>query len=60
MRNSALLTSVVLPERLDSGSQPVVLLEADGSFGPAPVNLGLQRKSAYRTSGTPRRWGVSL
>ena len=51
---SALLTSIVLPERADSGSQPVVLLEADGSFSPAPLNLGLQRRSAYRVN-TPRR-----
>ncbi|KAK9793218.1 hypothetical protein WJX73_003952 [Symbiochloris irregularis] len=51
-RNSALLTSIVLPERADSTTQPVVLLEPDGSFAPAPLSLGLQRRSMRTRSGS--------
>lgn len=53
LHNSAMLTGFVLPERADSASQPVVLLEADGSFAPAPVTMPGQKRPAYRVS-TPR------
>lgn len=48
LRKSALLTSVVLPERADMSSQPTLLLKGDGSIAPAPQKAGLARSSVRR------------